>query len=302
MKYNVRSQYSEAISKIILCELNQSELNHVFRVALQLEDVSIMHSLMQELLRRQNDDGGWPYKLNGLSVIGITATAVQLIFWTIYIAAPQLSAGTKNSYEIRIKKALSYIFSKKRKAVFWDVEQDNERKHGVLDSNHYISQALYYANNYEKELFDKELVLQTQIDLYKFYLEQQSKADGGWHEIGKLRLRVGVTSDAIRALLPNPKLKSSIMAGIQFLINNQHPIEGYWEGGNLDKIYDALKTLINSYWIIDAKLDAFSAIEKGITYLDGASHLELESLCDYWSVIIDYNNLVSSPNKEKLFF
>lgn len=302
---NIVNSYSTKIYDELYVKDNKLPIyiiNHIYRVCLQLKDKEQIRKCLNIILNLQLDCGGWGIKSNDkeIGVYGITATEIQLLFWTMDILYDEEVLPIKNA----IIEGINYLLSNRTFDDYWKEQNETERLHGLLDLNHYILQVLYYAENRHDMLLNHSLIGEVKKRLTNFYLVNQSN-DGGWHEIGKIRTREGTTADAIRALLPNKEVKENIQKGIEFLINNQNPHEGYWASGNHDKCYDTMKAIINSIYMFEKDESYILAVERGIDYILTLNKeaMSLEELCDYISVLNDYIYASeSSYYMEKYFF
>lgn len=263
-------------------------VNHIYRICLQKHDINNIKLCLERVLETQLDSGGWSFDggSENEGIYGITATETQLLFWTLAILKGEVDV---EKIKHSIDKGIKFLLEGYDKRGFWTEKVKSKRNHGILDLNHYILQSLFYASSDKTGEFMYKELCNKIGDLTDFYKETQTN-DGGWHEIGKIRTRVGTTADAVRALLPRKEVKTIIQKGIDFLVDNQHPYEGYWCGGDHDKCYDALKAIINSLWIIEKSPRYINAIEIGIDYILSfeLEELNLEELCDLYSVILDY--------------
>ena len=267
--------------------------NHIFRIVLQVNDTVHISKMYRKLLEKQLPSGGWgSLQSNSEGLYGITATALQLLFWTI--DRLRNDESSVKIIEDSIARGIDYLLRTDGDE-YWVEKNSSDRKHGILDLNHYILQCLYYALNYENgsdKKFQKGETAYWYDKLSNFYLRTQEE-DGGWHEIGKPRSRVGTTSDALRALLPNKKYVKYIGRGILFIIHNQNPYYGYWDAGNLDKCFDASKALINSVWANDNIFTSLDSIDKGLDYIltYDVDRMNFEEKCDLMTIFIDYVDL-----------
>lgn len=304
--------YLEQISEIIatnqvrveeyLFENNNIEshiLNHMWRIFLQSGNENCIKRVFNEMKARQLKDGGWGYADSEQSILGITATVVQLLFWSKHI----LSADKQlcNEIDASVEKSIRYILKNGSKYDFWEEpsESNLKRKHGLIDVNHYIAQIFFY---YLQEHENKEMLDKYQL-LCNWYISLQC-ADGGWHELDKVRSRIGTTADAVRALLPNKTYSAFIMKGTDFLVNNQNIYSGYWANGNRDKCFDALKTLLASSSILNMKGRYYESICLGTKYLLtlDIENMDFEEMCDILSIYIDiYSCFLNSDEKKKFF-
>ncbi len=268
-------------------------VNHILRLCMQMNDINAIDQGCIHLIQRQNDDGGWGYNNTNTSVIGITATELQLLMWSQSIN----EKFKTEEIDRAINKGALYIINK-RHGDYWTDSEELQRKHGLCDTNHYIAQFLYYYKHYYDYCSNNLL-----DNLYKWYINNQAE-DGGWHEIDKERFREGATADSIRALLPSLNNAAYIKKGVDFLISCQNPYMGYWAGGNHDKIYDCLKAILNSLWVIDINEEHIESINKGLNYILAFDFysFNIEEMCDYLTVLIDIVNLNENFKKPKIFF
>ncbi len=182
--------------------------------------------------------------------------------------------------------------------------------HGMIDRLHYLMQTEYYLLEFNKRyhfLNDKQILeLEKYWDKDVYWIRSNQTEDGGWHEVDKVRSRIGTSADAIRGINLNGTCKECLTQGIIFIIRNQNTYDGYWETGNIDKTTDALKALINSRRIINdpdicALID--ESIIKGTLWLvanfDNAEKLE-ENEYDLLTVTIDFEKVII--NKETIEF
>ena len=172
----------------------------------------------------------------------------------------------------------------------------------MIDRLHYLMQTEYYLFDFDvKYCFLNQSQRQKLAEFWKkdtnWMIDRQMQ-DGGWHEVDRVRSRIGTTSDAIRGINLNDECLDSVKNGIKFIINNQNIYDGYWEAGNIDKNTDALKALINSRRIMDdAKFikEIDKSIINGTKWLvnnfDKAEKLE-ENDYDLLTVTIDYEKVI----------
>lgn len=274
--------------------------NHLCRICLQREDKDAIHKLIHYIIENQLNDGGWGDNCSQQSIYGITATELQILFWSVCVINYK-DNDEKKEIVSSARKGIDCLINKSNSDVYWKERGVTNRVHGLLDLNHYIAECLYYINNVMGMGTRKTVIMLKQ--LYAWYRCLQA-ADGGWHEIGKARYREGTTADAIRALLPDKRNKKFIQKGVDFLQNNQNPREGYWAGGNHDKCYDVLKAVINSLWLIDKEQKYIECIIKGIEYIIqfNLEEMDIEEKCDFLAVLIDAININDEVYKFKLFF
>jgi predicted RNA-binding protein YlqC (UPF0109 family) len=286
--------------------------NHLFRVILQRADCKKLNKMVPFLISAQNDDGSWgsSVKLNN-GLVGVTATCIQMLFWYNHIISNERKNNLKefgNSYDGAVKtsiqRGIDFIKHSYTNKIYW--EETNSfsfRKHGILDINHYILQAFYYTIKYGDWIKEKNWIIERYDLLSEFFINNQAN-DGGWHEIGKVRFRTGTTADALRGLLPNIMFSSSIESGVMYLINNQHPEQGYWAAGNIDKMFDALRTLLYAVPFINSRQHqdiTISRIHLGVNFVLSNFNFDnnllvipdkknIEEVCDLLTLLIDYKN------------
>lgn len=136
----------------------------------------------------------------------------------------------------------------------------------------------------------------------KWLIDNQYK-DGGWHEVDRVRSRIGTTADAIRGIILDDSYIKNVENGIKFLIDNQNIYHGYWMAGNVDKMSDALKGLLNSVNLlkdINLKDDCIECIKKRIKWLYN-NYEEMENLeeneYDLLTITIDFENIILDSKK-----
>lgn len=274
-------------------------LNHVWRIFLQTEDKEMVKEVVIRTVGRQLQDGGWGYAQSTQSVLGITATIIQLLFWSKSVLCNTGSMCA--SIDVCIHKAMKYLMNNNDNNVFWTEKDETvlKRKHGLIDINHYIAQDLFYYYK-EKEATD---VMKRYYSLCNWYVSLQC-IDGGWHEVDKIRSRIGTTADAVRALLPNTTYKAFIEKGTDFLVNNQNTYMGYWANGNLDKCFDSMKTVLATAAIFKMGDKYYEYICLGTNYLLtlDIDLFNFEEICDLLSVFIDVSMFLKNKNSHKDFF
>ena len=291
----INRNYSKTLS--LFAMHNTKIKNHILRVSLKMKDRTSCKAFVDYYCKIQKNDNGWGLSDNSVSIPGVSATVLQLLMWYYY----EIDVDT-NVYD-RIKSGIEYLINNSNYSLLETSPRLKTIGHGIIDVNHYITQDLYY---YVYCFSNSEPYYSIRTKMVEDICKIQSD-DGGWHEIDKIRMRCGVTSDAIRALLPDKKNYYYINKGIIFLLNNQNPYHGYWECGNLDKIFDVLKTLINSHWLLekDIQIKNEGSIEKGLKYLlqnIEDSKLNEEEICDYLAVLLDYLDFRTQQETVKLFF
>lgn len=273
-------------------------VHHIWRVVLQLEIIDRIKQVCDLMLDMQNKNGEWGNRDKHHN-FGDTVVNVHRLLWSVFIMQ-------KNEYNLEyinkiieaVKKSVNYIIENH------DMHYNINRAfgHGVIDRLHYLMQTEYYILYFNEKY--KFLNVQ-QIEILKEFwnkdinwIMDNQMSDGGWHEVDRVRSRIGTTSDAIRGINLNKECINSVKKGIKFIINNQNIYDGYWEAGNIDKNTDALKTLINSRRIIDdenliKKID--TSIKEGTKWLvenfDRAEKLE-ENDYDLLTVTIDYEKVI----------
>ena len=179
---------------------------------------------------------------------------------------------------------------------------NREFGHGMIDRLHYLMQTEYYLVNLNKEFNLLNLTQEQSLMRYwnkdtRWIIERQEQ-DGGWHEIDRVRSRIGTTADALRGIILNDKFMQNVLKGIDYIINNQNVYDGYWDAGNIDKNTDALKALINSRRLIkdsNIKGRIDKSIKDGTKWLmnnfDNAEKLE-ENDYDLLTITIDFEKVI----------
>lgn len=290
--------------KVIECfnkdnKIESHVLNHIWRIFLQLEDKELVKAIYERAKSSQLPDGGWGYTGSEQSIVGITATVVQLLFWSKHVLRDDEQIC--NQINCCIKSAINYILEKSGDGAYWSepTESNIKNVHGLIDVNHYISQVLfYYLSEHDNHTISQKYQL-----LCNWYVSLQC-ADGGWHEVDKIRSRIGTTADAVRALLPNKLYRAFIVKGSDFLVNNQNVYSGYWANGNRDKCFDAMKTLLATSFILNLSDRYYESICLGTDFLltFNTDAMGFEEMCDILSILIDIYMFFSMPEYEKKFF
>lgn len=271
--------------------------NHIWRVLLQCELKKDIETAVRQAINTQLDDGGWGYNNHPYSVLGITATVVQLLFWSKSVISDNKSLCLE--IDMVIQSAVHYILGNQSNGVYWEENKKNTliRNHGLIDLNHYVCQALYY---FWLETKNKDIYIKYQ-NLCEWYISLQ-KPDGSWNEIDKKRTIVGATTDAVRALLPNTDYKRVVLKGTDYLVKMQDSRHGFWDGGNRDKSIDAMKTLLSTSMLFHSSKYQ-SNINLGLNYLyslrDSVS--DIEEVCDLATVFLSANCFYRSNKSIKYF-
>ena len=273
-------------------------VHHIWRVVLQFEIVDRIVQVCSFIIDMQRENGEWGNRDKHHN-FGDTVVNLHRLLWSLFVIqkfdnSPEYINKIINS----VSKSVDYIIENH------DMHYNINRTfgHGVIDRLHYLMQTEYYILEFnEKYKFLNEQQINQLKDLWNKdinWMMEKQMPDGGWHEIDRVRSRIGTTSDAIRGINLNTECLESVKKGIKFIINNQNIYDGYWEAGNIDKNTDALKALINSRRIID-DIDLVKKIDKSIKdgtkwlvdNFEKAEKLE-ENDYDLLTVTIDYEKVI----------
>lgn len=273
-------------------------IHHIWRVVLQFEITERIIEVCDLIINQQKANGEWG-KRDIHHNFGDTIVNMHRLLWSLYIIKKE-NENSKYTNRIinSISKSVDYIIENH------DIHYNINRTfgHGMIDRLHYLMQTEFYILEFNKNY--NYLSKKQQITLEKYWnydtnwIINNQMQDGGWHEVDRVRSRIGTTSDAIRGINLNKDYIESVIKGINFIIDNQNIYDGYWDAGNVDKNTDALKALINSRRIIvDLKLikKIDESIEKGMMWLinnfEQAEKLE-ENDYDLLTVTIDYEKVI----------
>lgn len=277
-----------------------SDLNlvhHIWRVVIQFEIDFRIKEVCDYIIKQQRDNGEWGNR-DFHHNYGDTVVNLHRLLWSLVV----LEKNEKNKEfcnEIinSVKKSVDLILDNH------DIHYNINRTfgHGMIDRLHYLMQVEYYLLKLNKKY---DLLTEEQLGrMKKFYdydvdwMIHNQKEDGGYDEVDRLRTRVGTTSDAIRAINLDANFVNYVKKGLDFIIVNQNKYDGYWDSGNVDKISDALKSLLNSKQLFDddysSKIE--NSINNGITWLlDNYEDSETlsENEYDLLTITIDYEKVL----------
>lgn len=273
-------------------------VHHIWRVVLQFEIEERIKQVINLIMNMQRENGEWGERDKHHN-FGDTVVNIHRLLWSLFIIQKgKDDLECINKIINSVVKSIDYIIENH------DMHYNINRTfgHGVIDRLHYLIQTEFYIIEFNKKY--NFLNKSQEAKLKEFWnkdiswMMEKQMQDGGWHEVDKVRSRIGTTSDAIRGINLNKKCLESVKKGIEFIINNQNIYDGYWEAGNIDKNTDALKALINSRRIIeDSKLieKIDKSIKNGTKWLvnnfEQAEKLE-ENDYDLLTVTIDYEKVI----------
>lgn len=273
-------------------------VHHIWRVVLQFEIEERIKQVISLIMNMQRENGEWGERDKHHN-FGDTVVNIHRLLWSLFIIEKgKDDLKCINKIINSVVKCIDYIIENH------DMHYNINRAfgHGVIDRLHYLIQTEFYIIEFNKKYNFLNKSQESKLKEFwnkdiSWMMEKQMQ-DGGWHEVDKVRSRIGTTSDAIRGINLNKKCLESVKKGIEFIINNQNIYDGYWEAGNIDKNTDALKALINSRRIIeDSKLieKIDKSIKNGTKWLvnnfEQAEKLE-ENDYDLLTVTIDYEKVI----------
>lgn len=273
-------------------------IHHIWRVVLQFEIQNRIEEVCKLIIVRQKSNGEWGERDKHRN-FGDTVVNIHRLLWTLFVLNKKnKDVKLNNLITNSIKKSVDYIIENH------DMHYNINREfgHGMIDRLHYLMQTEYYLVNLNKEFNLLNLTQEQSLMRYwnkdtRWIIERQEQ-DGGWHEIDRVRSRIGTTSDALRGIILNDKFMQNVLKGIDYIINNQNVYDGYWDAGNIDKNTDALKALINSRRLIkdsNIKGRIDKSIKDGTKWLmnnfDNAEKLE-ENDYDLLTITIDFEKVI----------
>lgn len=273
-------------------------IHHIWRVVLQFEIQNRIEEVCKLIIDRQKSNGEWGERDKHRN-FGDTVVNIHRLLWTLFVLNKKnKDVKLNNLITNSIKKSVDYIIENH------DMHYNINREfgHGMIDRLHYLMQTEYYLVNLNKEFNLLNLTQEQSLMRYwnkdtRWIIERQEQ-DGGWHEIDRVRSRIGTTADALRGIILNDKFMQNVLKGIDYIINNQNIYDGYWDAGNIDKNTDALKALINSRRLfkdsnIKGRID--KSIKDGTKWLmnnfDNAEKLE-ENDYDLLTIAIDFEKVI----------
>ena len=277
-------------------------IHHIWRVVLQFEISFRIAEICRIIIKQQRDDGEWGNRDKHHN-FGDTVVNIHRLLWSLFVL-------NKNNEE---KEATELIKNSIKKSVEYIIENhdmhyniNKEFGHGMIDRLHYLMQTEYYLISFNKEY--NLLSLDQEKELLEFWNKDinwmigKQQEDGGWHEVDRVRSRVGTTSDAIRGIYLDNQFMDEIIMGIKYIINNQNIYDGYWDAGNIDKNTDALKALINTRRLVkDEKMKKIidESIKNGTKWLmnnfENVDKLE-ENEYDLLTITIDFEKVIINNN------
>ena len=273
-------------------------IHHIWRVVLQFEIQNKIEEVCKLIIDRQKSNGEWGERDKHRN-FGDTVVNIHRLLWTLFVLNKKnKDVKLNNLITNSIKKSVDYIIENH------DMHYNINREfgHGMIDRLHYLMQTEYYLVNLNKEFNLLNLTQEQSLMRYwnkdtRWIIERQEQ-DGGWHEIDRVRSRIGTTADALRGIILNDKFMQNVLEGIDYIINNQNVYDGYWDAGNIDKNTDALKALINSRRLIkdsNIKGRIDKSIKDGTKWLmnnfDNAEKLE-ENDYDLLTITIDFEKVI----------
>lgn len=283
--------------------INNKSLNiihHIWRVVLQYGNKEAIDKICHLIISMQKSAGSWGTGKENVNY-GDTVVNIHRLLWSLHIGVE--NEKTNELIVESISKTVDYLIINHNLHYI----EDTSYGHGLIDRLHYLIQVEFYLSQafYEYNLLSSVEITEMK-DLWRkdcMWLIDRQCQDGGWHEIDKVRTRVGATCDAIRAINLNKDYLPAVERGVAFLINNQNPYDGYWDAGNLDKCLDAIKTLINSRLLLIDHSLLDKSVDIGLWWMlnnfDAVSQLE-ENIYDLLTVSLDYEKVFI--NNEKLTY
>lgn len=291
-----KKYYDELLnmSNDFILKKDMNIIHHIWRVVLQFKMADKVKGICDLIIKKQYDNGMW-----GDSYIednfGTTVVTIHRLLWSLKIIDNSFDTkDIRNS----ISRAMNFIIPR-HEIVFMENIVPN---HGIIDRLHHLIQVEYYIVNFnDKYNFvsedESKKLNEFLLNDQKWLIDNQCK-DGGWHEVDRVRSRIGTTADALRGIILDDSYIESVERGIEFLINNQNIYHGYWMAGNVDKMSDAIKGLLNSVNLIkniNLKNDCIECIKKGIKWLynnyQNMENLE-ENEYDLLTITIDFENII----------
>lgn len=273
-------------------------IHHIWRVVLQFEIQNKIEEVCKLIIDRQKSNGEWGERDKHRN-FGDTVVNIHRLLWTLFVLNKKnKDVKLNNLITNSIKKSVDYIIENHN--MHYNINR--EFGHGMIDRLHYLMQTEYYLVNLNKEFNLLNLTQEQSLMRYwnkdtRWIIERQEQ-DGGWHEIDRVRSRIGTTADALRGIILNDKFMQNVLKGIDYIINNQNVYDGYWDAGNIDKNTDALKALINSRRLIkdsNIKGRIDKSIKDGTKWLmnnfDNAEKLE-ENDYDLLTITIDFEKVI----------
>lgn len=275
-------------------------IHHIWRVVLQFEIKSLIRNICDIIINDQNSNGSWGRK-DIEDNFGITVVTLHRLLWSVILIDDEHIDDIVRC----ISKAL--IFIEPLHSIAY--KENAVPRHGVIDRLHYLIQLEYYIVKYNKKYkFTTPNILmklKNNLKADQEWLANRQSKDGGWHELDRVRSRIGTTADAIRGLNLDKNYIENVENGIKYLINNQNTYHGYWMAGNVDKMSDALKSMLNSINVIrddELRQQCFNSIQRGISWLY-RNYQTLEKLeeneYDLLTITIDYENIIIKNRKPK---
>ena len=273
-------------------------IHHIWRVVLQFEIQNKIEEVCKLIIDRQKSNGEWGERDKHRN-FGDTVVNIHRLLWTLFVLNKKnKDVKLNNLITNSIKKSVDYIIENH------DMHYNINREfgHGMIDRLHYLMQTEYYLINLNKEFNLLNPIQEQSLMRYwnkdtRWIIERQEQ-DGGWHEIDRVRSRIGTTADALRGIILNDEFIQNVLKGIDYIINNQNVYDGYWDAGNIDKNTDALKALINSRRLIkdsNIKGRIDKSIKDGTKWLmdnfDNAEKLE-ENDYDLLTITIDFEKVI----------
>lgn len=277
-------------------------IHHIWRVVLQFEISYRIREICRIIIEQQRSDGEWGNRDKHHN-FGDTVVNIHRLLWSLYVLDKNdKEKETRELIVSSIKKCIGYII--KNHDMHYNINRDFG--HGMIDRLHYLMQTEYYLIKFNKKYNllstdqEKELIAFWNKDIDWMIDKQQE--DGGWHEVDRVRSRVGTTSDAIRGIYLDDKHMNEIIKGIRYIIDNQNIYDGYWDAGNIDKNTDALKALINTRRLVKdekTKETINKSIIEGTKWLvnnyENEEKIE-ENEYDLLTITIDFEKVIINNN------
>ena len=192
-------------------------IHHIWRVVLQFEIQNRIEEVCKLIIDRQKSNGEWGERDKHRN-FGDTVVNIHRLLWTLFVLNKKnKDVKLNNLITNSIKKSVDYIIENH------DMHYNINREfgHGMIDRLHYLMQTEYYLVNLSKEFNLLNLTQEQSLMRYwnkdtRWIIERQEQ-DGGWHEIDRVRSRIGTTADALRGIILNDKFMQNVLKGIEYI-------------------------------------------------------------------------------------
>ena len=194
-------------------------IHHIWRVVLQFEITDRIKQVCDLIIGMQKPNGEWGERDKHHN-FGDTVVNLHRLLWSLFIIQKEKDNDIYiNKIIEAVKKSVDYIIENH------DMHYNINRTfgHGMIDRLHYLMQTEYYLLDFDvKYCFLNQSQRQKLAEFWKkdtnWMIDRQMQ-DGGWHEVDRVRSRIGTTSDAIRGINLNDECLDSVKNGIKFIIN-----------------------------------------------------------------------------------